>query len=158
MGIIKEFQGENRWLSNFATVDILFEGRVYPSVEHAFVAAKSLDHEWREICTNRQLHPAEVKQLGKSVVLRDDWDEVDEEIMFDLLTKKFNQEPFKSKLIATQNDYIQEGNRWGGIRWGYCLETDKGDNLLGFMIMKIRESLTENNNNNNGIQFQGLLR
>lgn len=155
MGIISEFQGENRWLSNFATVDVVFEGKSYPSVEHAYVASKSMDEEFRETCTNKQLHPAEVKKLGKNVKLRDDWGEVEEGIMLELLTYKFNQEPFKTKLIETNNDYIQEGNRWGGTRWGYCLNTDTGENLLGFMIMEIRQTLKQNTGN--GIQFQGLL-
>jgi len=39
--MIKEFQGEHRWLSNFTPVNILYKGYIYSSVEHAYVSAKS---------------------------------------------------------------------------------------------------------------------
>jgi predicted NAD-dependent protein-ADP-ribosyltransferase YbiA (DUF1768 family) len=39
--MIREFQDENRWLSNFAPVKIEWEGRVYYSVEAVYQATKS---------------------------------------------------------------------------------------------------------------------
>lgn len=45
--MISEFKGESRFLSNFFAVPIMYEGVEYPSVEHAFQAAKSLDPEER---------------------------------------------------------------------------------------------------------------
>lgn len=136
--MIKEFQGDYRWLSNFATVQIEYQGITYPSVEHAFVAAKSLDTEWRLKCSNPNAHPAEIKELGKTVKLRSDWNDIDEDVMYELLDLKFNKEPFKTKLLETKNEYIQEGNWWSGKRWGFCLKTNEGENLLGEIIMKIR--------------------
>jgi len=38
--MIKEFKGEYSWLSNFAPVNILLAGKIYPSVEHAFMSMK----------------------------------------------------------------------------------------------------------------------
>lgn len=144
MAIIQEFQGANRWLSNFATVSVEFEGKVYPSVEHGFVAAKSLDEEFREYCTNPNIHPAEVKSAGKKMELRGDWEQVKHEIMFTLLESKFTKEPFKTKLIESKYDYIQEGNWWSDTHWGFCFKTQQGENVLGKMIMKIRTELLEN--------------
>src|SRR5262245_22740028 len=40
---ITEFQGEHRWLSNFWPCGVEFEGVMYPSAEHAYQAAKTLD-------------------------------------------------------------------------------------------------------------------
>lgn len=139
--MIKEFQGEYRWLSNFAAVNVNFEGKVYPSVEHAYVAAKSTDETFREYCTDIKTHPAEVKQAGKEIPLRPDWDEVKEGVMMHLLKEKYNQEPYKTQLIETKDTYIQEGNWWGDKVWGYCFKTNEGDNLLGIMIMEIRRKL-----------------
>jgi predicted NAD-dependent protein-ADP-ribosyltransferase YbiA (DUF1768 family) len=62
-------------------------------------------------------------------------------LMYQLLSIKFNQEPFKSLLIATGDCYIQEGNRFGDTFFGYCLKTNQGKNHLGQMIMNIREKL-----------------
>lgn len=61
--------------------------------------------------------------------------------MENCLRQKFKQEPFKSKLLATGNIIIQEGNRWNDKFWGICLKTNQGENHLGKMIMKIREEL-----------------
>lgn len=140
MAIIKEFQGEYRWLSNFATVDILHDEILYPSVEHAWVASKNTDVNWKRKCA-ASIHPSLVKKMGDDVDLREDWDEVKETIMKELLILKFNQEPFRTKLIETGNDYIMEGNWWGDKFWGYCLQKNEGRNLLGGMIMGIRLEL-----------------
>ena len=62
-------------------------------------------------------------------------------LMYQLLSIKFNQEPFKSLLIATGDCYIQEGTRWFEPFWGKQLSTGEGKNMLGQLIMKIRETL-----------------
>lgn len=59
--------------------------------------------------------------------------------MKELLIKKFNQEPFRQKLIDTGDVYIQEGNNWNDIYWGVCIKTNKGENILGKLIMEIRD-------------------
>ena len=43
--VINEFQGKYRFLSNFYPCDIVYEGIQYPSTEHAYQAAKTLDTE-----------------------------------------------------------------------------------------------------------------
>lgn len=50
--MIREFQGEYRWLSNFAPVLIKLDG-IYPSVEHAYMSAKSDDMKWKLFCQDR---------------------------------------------------------------------------------------------------------
>ena len=55
MEMIKEFQGEYRFLSNFAKVDITIDGLTYRSVEHAYISQKSDDIEWKNFCKIRGL-------------------------------------------------------------------------------------------------------
>ena len=43
MAIIDSFRGEYGFLSNFNKSRVEFEGMTYPSVEHAFQAAKNPD-------------------------------------------------------------------------------------------------------------------
>lgn len=45
--MIREFQGNKRWLSNFAPVQIKLEELIFPSVEHAYMSAKSNDVSWK---------------------------------------------------------------------------------------------------------------
>ncbi len=140
MSDILEFRGDYRWLSNMTPCIVIFDGVAYRSVEHAYMSAKSDDAEWKEFCVNTQ-SPATVKQQSKNIILRDDWETIKINVMYSLLVQKFNQEPFRQKLIETGDCYIQEGNRWKDTFWGIDLDTNKGNNHLGNLITKIREAL-----------------
>jgi ribA/ribD-fused uncharacterized protein len=139
--MIKQFSGEYRWLSNFALVNVVFEGVVYPSIEHAYVAAKTTDPEFRKEILNPLLAAGTVKVMGRGVKVRNDWDNIKLTVMEDLVRQKFNQEPFKTKLIETSDEYIQEGNYWGDSYWGVNMKTGDGMNHLGELIMMIRREL-----------------
>lgn len=138
--MIKEFQGEYQWLSNFMPCEIEYEGIEYRSVEHAYMSAKSDDPAWKLICQNTE-SPGHVKRQSRKVKLREDWEHVKKSVMLFCLEQKYNQEPYKSKLIATGDEYIQEGNTWGDKYWGIDLRTGHGQNNLGLMIMNIRTEL-----------------
>lgn len=143
--MIKEFQGEYRWLSNFAPVNIEYGGIAYPSVEHYYVAMKTDKNHIREKISTFT-HPAQAKKYGQKLPLPDYWDDNYKiKIMMFGLKQKFNQEPYKTKLLKTEDEFIQEGNWWGDKFWGVDLNTGKGKNNLGKIIMEIRETLkTEN--------------
>lgn len=138
--MIQEFQGDYRWLSNFAPVKIWFEGRTFSTVEHAYMSAKSDKAVWKDKCA-ASYKPSEIKRLSKTLILVDNWNDIKLDVMFQCLVQKFKQEPYKSKLIATGTAHIQEGNRWGDTFWGIDLRTGKGENNLGHFIMRIREDL-----------------
>ena len=55
------------------------------------------------------------------------------------LTLKFSIPKFKKLLLATGDRYIEETNTWGDTFWGVC--NGKGENNLGKIIMKIRDTL-----------------
>lgn len=141
--MIKEFQGEYRWLSNFVPVVVTLEGVKYPSVENAYQAAKTLDLELRKEFENCSASNA--KFLGNKLKLekkiRKDWRSVKKQKMYNLLDQKFHQEPYISLLMDTQDKHIQEGNRWGDTYWGVDLRTGTGHNHLGKLIMSIRQDL-----------------
>lgn len=139
--MIKEFQGEFRWLSNFAPVSVVYDGVKYRSVEHAYMAAKSNDKAWREFCKNTY-KAGEVKKASRTISLRDDWEQVKIDVMRELLEQKYNTEPYKTLLLETGGEHIQEGNMWNDKFWGVCLKTGKGNNTLGKIIMEIRNNLT----------------
>lgn len=85
--------------------------------------------------------PGNAKRRAKKIAIREDWDNVKLQIMEELLVQKFNQEPFKTNLINTGNEFIQEGNTWNDVFWGVNLKTGFGENNLGKLIMKIREGI-----------------
>ena len=151
--MITQFQGEYRWLSNFYPVKIMFEGLEYASVEHAYMSAKTPyiisnpeEIDWKAFCLNSNYSASEIKVKSGTLKVSDEWNNVKLNVMFECLKEKFKQEPFKTKLINTESQYLQEGNRWNDKFWGYCLKTNEGENNLGKLQMKIRASLLINKN------------
>ena len=138
MKTIGSFAGPYRFLSNFWSSAVVLDGHSYRTVEHAFQAAKTLDPNERKVIRNA--HDAgTAKRHGKRVELREDWEQVKEDVMRDLLRQKFGTEPLKSKLLKTGKAKLVEGNWWGDTYWGVC--DGKGKNRLGEILMEIREEL-----------------
>lgn len=135
--MITSFSDKYRFLSNFYPCKVEFEGYFYPSVEHAYQAAKSIDPVDREMFT-RLKTPNIAKQQGQYVVLRDDWDDEKFTVMWELLQQKFQQEDLKQKLADTGTQELIEGNTWGDRLWGQSPVGD-GDNILGKFLMQIRD-------------------
>lgn len=136
---IVEFQGEYRFLSNFWPCEIRHDGLRYPSVEHAFVAAKTLDFEQRWIAS-QIISPGGAKQFGKELVLRPDWNQCRDTIMWELVLQKFTEHrDLRTKLLATGEAKLIEGNRWNDTYWGVCRGV--GENRLGQILMHVRRTL-----------------
>lgn len=135
---IDKFTGKYKFLSNFYLIPIEYEGVIYRSVEHAFQAAKTLDSKQRNIfrqCTT----PADAKYCGRLIKLREDWENVKDDIMYELVKQKFNNIELKDKLVATGNNLIIEGNNHGDCYWGVC--NNVGENHLGKILMRVRNEI-----------------
>ena len=133
------FVGEYAFLSNFWPCQIEFEGLTFPSVEHAYVAAKSFDLVIRRKVQQLK-YPGQVKKFGRSFTLRCDWEDVKLPIMYELVYQKFSKnENLKEKLLQTGNSYLEETNSWKDIYWG--VYNGIGQNLLGNNLMEVREKL-----------------
>jgi ribA/ribD-fused uncharacterized protein len=136
--IIGEFQGRYRFLSNFYPAEVELDNIIYPTVEHAYQAAKTLSQ-----ISRAQIRlagtPGQAKRMGRVVKLRPNWEGIKLAIMDRLVCQKFSKEPLRSMLIATGDARLIEGNRWGDTFWGVCRGI--GQNNLGLIIMNIREGL-----------------
>jgi ribA/ribD-fused uncharacterized protein len=136
--MITEFQGANRFLSNFWPATVVLDGVTYPTVEHAYVAAKTLDPARRaEIAATAK--PGDVKRLGRKLKLRGDWDEIKLSVMEDLVRQKFAHPELRRALSATGNEDLVEGNSWGDTFWGVCRGV--GQNHLGRILMRVRDAV-----------------
>jgi ribA/ribD-fused uncharacterized protein len=135
---INRFTGEYGFLSNFYHAAVRLDGVTYFSVEHAFQAAKTNNASERNRIRNAST-PGAAKKLGRKVKLRPDWESVKINIMRDLLQQKFAVDPLKSRLLATNNEELTEGNTWNDQFWGVC--DGEGENWLGVILMSIREDL-----------------
>jgi hypothetical protein len=137
---IKEFEGEFRFLSNFWTAKVSYDGIEYPTTEHAFQAAKTLDFGLRwEI--SQLPTPGKAKRAGRKLPLRPDWDQVKDQIMLELTILKFmNHRKLKEALLATGTAELVEGNNWGDAYWG-VVKGQGGLNHLGKILMLVRGQL-----------------
>ncbi len=137
--MINEFSGRYRWLSNFHTCSIVYDGVEYPSTENAYQAAKTIIKEER--IQFEMITAGQSKRAGQKVTLRGDWEAVKINIMKELTRLKYKKGILKKKLIATGKQEIVEGNYWGDTFWGVC--KGKGDNRLGKILMKERKRLVK---------------
>jgi ribA/ribD-fused uncharacterized protein len=143
-GAIISFDGEERFLSNFWPVKVSLDGLEYNSVEAAYQAAKTLNMHQR--MPFQTMTPSESKKAGRLLVIRPDWDEVKEQVMYSLLVQKFMPDTdLAEKLLATGYVPLVEGNTWGDIYWGVC--NGQGLNRLGNLLADVRTSLRERKDN-----------
>ena len=138
METIERFDGEYRFLSNFAAAPIRMRGLTYPTVEHAYQAAKTEDDLKRQVVRAAPT-PGAAKMLGRKLDLRPDWDAIRVDVMRACLRVKFAREPYRSKLLATGYSILVEGNDWGDRFWGVC--DGRGENRLGCLLMDVRSDL-----------------
>lgn len=137
---ITEFKGDYRFLSNFHPALVYYDQLIYPSVEHAYVASKTMDRNIRRHI-HKMENPAQAKRFGRSIELRPGWEFVKLGIMYQLVAYKFTFNPeLKTALIDTGSMYLQEGNTWGDTFWGVD-QLAGGENHLGQILMDIRCSL-----------------
>jgi ribA/ribD-fused uncharacterized protein len=136
---IDSFKGDYRFLSNFAPCNVVYDGWYYPSVEHAYQAAKTDDTGIRrkiQSCGTA----SEAKKWGQAIaIFIPDWSARRLSVMKNLLEQKFNYPLYKTKLLDTGDAQLVEGNTWGDIYWGIC--NNKGENNLGILLMEIRDKL-----------------
>lgn len=140
---IPEFRGQYAFLSNFYLCTVYFEGVGYPSVEHAYQAAKTTDIKTR-LWIRDSPAPGIAKRRGRQIPLREDWGRFNEpgirdEIMRQLVREKFRSSRLRNMLLDTGEAELIEGNWWNDFYWGVC--DGKGENMLGKILMEVREEL-----------------
>jgi len=146
--VIDNFEGNYSFLSNFFEVPVEYDGLTYPSVEHAFKAAKSLDRAVRQSIIRECHTPDQAKKKGRSIPLRPDWELVKIEVMTTIIRNKFKSNPYlESKLLDTGDTYLIEDNFWNDTFWGMDLTTGIEKNHLGQILMKVRSELGNNKEN-----------
>ena len=138
--MIGPFTNEYSFLSNFWLCPTEFEGTVYPSVESAYQAAKTLDLEVRRLVFS-QAYPAFAKREGRKLELREDWEDVKRDVMLRCLRSKFQDPTLREELLATGDEELVEVNWWHDTYWGVC--NGVGKNHLGRLLMTVRDEVRD---------------
>lgn len=149
METVDTFTGEYRFLSNFFPAVVVLEDDeyVYPTVEHAYQAAKTLNLALRGTIANTS-SPGTAKRLGRRVPIQEGWDlHLKYTIMQDLLNQKFVfGGDLGTRLLSTGDAVLVEGNNWHDTIWGVChcpreFCRGRGTNILGWLLMQRRNEL-----------------
>lgn len=138
---VSGFFGDHRFLSNFWPAEVRLEGISYPTVEHAYQAAKCVDPAVRGQIRDAA-KPGKAKKMGSRADVRPDWEQIRVEVMHDLVRQKFlKHRDLGDLLLATGSAELIEENTWGDTFWGVC--DGEGENRLGRILMEVREKIAE---------------
>ncbi len=137
------FREEFKFLSNFQYLEtpMNYDGMRFMTNEHFYIAMKTLDKEARLAVSN---HPLKgLKKFGRDLTIREDWDDIKISVMDYGLKYKFGEHnpSLRKKLKDTEDIELIEYNWWNDTFWGKSLKTNEGENNLGRLLMKIRDTL-----------------
>ena len=143
--VIDIFRGKFAFLSNFHPSRIEYQGITYPTVEHAYQAAKFQDRETKLMIAALKT-PGDAKRAGKyrkmSGAAARKWDVDRVEVMMELIRIKFSRDPMRALLLGMTWDWkLVEGNWWGDKFWGVDGKTGEGMNILGEILMIVRKEI-----------------
>lgn len=140
--MITSFHGKYSFLSNFHPAGVSYLGIYYPTVEHAYQAMKSTNQQER-IRLSLIEKPGAVKRAGRKLEIQQNWEQLKNNIMFELVTLKFIIPSLTHQLLETGDQLLIEGNYWGDKYWGMVQENGKwvGQNQLGKTLMQVRQKL-----------------
>lgn len=129
--------------SNFSRHVVALDGHVWLTSEHYFQAQKFLADDL-QAKVRKAKSPGEAASIGRnrSNPLRLDWEQVKDDVMRRAVLAKFKQnKDIKKVLLGTGNEYLVEDSPIDSY-WG-CGPDKKGKNMLGRILMEVREQLCE---------------
>lgn len=130
------------YMSNFAPCPFELNGKVWPTSEHYFQAQKFLDETIQEkILLLESPMDAALEGRNRQNPLREDWESVKDDIMYNAVREKFRQNPeILQELLATGDSFLIEHTS-NDAYWA-----DGGDgsgkNRLGQILMAVRDELS----------------
>ena len=131
--------------SNLFRRPMEFEGRVYPTAEHAYQAGKARKDEVREWILSAPT-PSLVAMAAHGLYTWDivpEWSRTKFDRMRKVLKAKFSQhEDLKKLLLSTGNARLVEAGRTDNAvnrTWGEV--NGKGQNMLGVLLMEVRDEI-----------------
>lgn len=106
--MITSFTGDFEFLSNSYYAPIPYQGIVYPTNEHAYQAAKSLDIGVRKKISHLET-PEEAKKKGNHIMVRRDWHLMSIPTFKQICFIKFNTHlDIQELLLDTGNIYLED--------------------------------------------------
>ena len=145
VGTIKFYGASEAYgeFSNFAAYPILLDGKVWPTSEHYFQAQKFEDPSC-QIEIRKASSPMEAARMGRDrkKKLRRNWESAKDNVMRKAVLAKFTQHRELGALLLSTGhsllvEHTENDSYWGDGGNG------KGRNMLGQILMEVREKLRD---------------
>jgi ribA/ribD-fused uncharacterized protein len=128
--------------SNFYASPLVLDGKEWPTSEHWFQAQKFKNEDEIQERIRKASTPAEAAKIGRDRTLprRDDWDDIRDEKMYDVVLAKFTQHPNLQKILLDSGDlklveHTKIDSYWADGGDG------SGKNILGVVLQRVRETI-----------------
>jgi hypothetical protein len=139
------FVNEIAWMRNDYPVSIVVAGITYPTVEHAYQAAKFKDLNIKNAIAKLPVFDVKkARSIGrKTSGINQYWDDIKENVMERLIRQKFSKTHLGDLLANTGNSDIVFQNRddFWGTGGDINDECWNGQNILGTILESIRDDL-----------------
>lgn len=135
---------EHGYMSNFSRHSLIVNGIEYKTSEHYFQSKKAEGTPYEQTIINAT-KPSEAAKLGRSrdFKLREDWEQIKDNVMRDAVQTKFLQNPtLWDKLLKTGDAILIEATS-DDYYWGVGTN-GTGKNMLGIILMELREEIKKN--------------
>lgn len=130
--------------SNFSSFAIEWEGKLWPTSEHAYQATRFPDPVVKEmIRAMRSAHDAFKYAMDHRDNSMPGWDDVKFDVMKKILHAKVAQHPYVKKKLLDSGDRELIEDSWRDPVWGWGPNKD-GQNRLGKLWMEVREEIRAN--------------
>lgn len=141
---ITQFKGKYYFLSTSANCEIYddYAKVTYPTLAHAFEACKTFSIEQRHKIARESSAGNAKRASGKNgyVTIRDDWENVQDSIMLELLRIKYRANAeYRQRLKETYPAKLIDAGLWADPHWG--VTSQGGKNRLGVLSMRVRDEI-----------------
>lgn len=135
--------GDYGGFSNFSRHGFELDGKYWKTSEHYFQAMKFEGTEYEDKVREAR-SPKEAANLGRrrDFPLRKDWEAIKDDVMRRAVLKKFQTHDELSELLLATGDEDIVENAPSDYYWG-CGADGSGKNMLGKILMEIRNTLNE---------------
>jgi len=129
------------FLSNMRPYSIVAFGKKFRASENLYQFSKLPDELHKEYVDRfTKMHPFVARKITRKLPVREDWEEIKLQVMFEVLKLKFYQHPYLIKQLLDIEGPLAEFNTWKDTYWGYDINLKKGENHLGKLFMLLRDS------------------
>lgn len=140
--------GENGWLVNLSLHPVTVFGRIWPTAEHAYQAAKFIPHAMQVVeRIYQEQDPFKAKAITREAevakLVRENWyPEIGLDAMRHAVYAKFTQhEELKQHLLATGSRLLIE--RTGTDPFWAVDDNGNGENWAGRIVMQVRDAIRD---------------